>query len=163
MWGEMVKKQFTVMTVVFIIGLLIPSCSSLWNRANVGALQSDLESLFEEMDLEVSLQECNMVGSTRTGYCRFQDKDGISDGMIRGFNLIPVALENVTIAFIDAEFEAGCGSFPWILDGSSGEFHLISGRPQSLNLANGTSFEYLLLVFEDSSGEACIQVSYAYG
>jgi hypothetical protein len=83
--------------------------------------------------------------------------------MIQGLGLVSAALENATIAFIDAEFEAGCGSFPWILDGSSGMFYLISGRPQSLSLANGTSFEYLLLVFEESSGEACIQVSYAYG
>ena len=157
------RKRTTVFAILFIAGLLISSCSALWNRANVGALQADIESLFGQVDLEIPLQECNMVGSTRTGYCRFRDPDEISVRLIQRLDLAPVALENATIAFIDAEFEAGCGSFPWILDGSSGEFYLISGRPQSLSLANGVSFEYLLLVFEESSGEACIQVSYAYG
>lgn len=139
------------------------SCSALWNRANAGALQSDLQSLFEGVGIGVSLEECRMIGSTRGGFCRFQDAEGTSTAMIEAFNLLPVPLENATIPFIDTEFEAGCGSYPWILDGSSGELYLISGRPKSLVLPGGTSFEYLLLVFEGSSGEACIQVTYAYG
>jgi hypothetical protein len=152
-------------TNIILVGsmLMCTGCSSLWNRANVGALSSDVASLFEQFKLDVSLKDCSMIGSTRSGYCRFQDSNGDTASLIQAFHLVPVALENATISFIDAEFEAGCGSYPWILDGSGGELFLISGRPQSLSLANGTRFEYLLLVFEESSGEACVQVSYAYG
>jgi hypothetical protein len=143
--------------------LCITACSSLWNRANAGALQVDVATLFEQSGIQVSLRDCNMVGTTRTGYCRFRVSDGTADALIQDFNLAPVVFENATIAFIDAEFEAGCGLFPWILEGSNGQLYLISGRPQSISLPNGTSFEYLLLMFDASSGEACLQVSYAYG
>jgi hypothetical protein len=104
-----------------------------------------------------------MVGTTRTGYCLFVDHDETVEAMIEAYDLEPVALENATIAFIDAELEAGCGSFSSILEGSEGMLYLISGRPLSLRLPNGSAFEYLLLLYSASSGEACVQVSYAYG
>ncbi len=160
---EVKKRQRIAGILLSCFMLMSAGCDTLWNRANIGGLQSDLGSLLEGMDVEIVLQECSMIGSTRSGYCRFHDADGASAGLIQQLDLVSVPLENATIPFIDEEFEAGCGSYPWILDGSSGELYLISGRPQSLILANGTSFEYLLLVFEQSSGEACVQVSYAYG
>ncbi len=152
--------------LLFIMAALLPilsSCSPLWNRANVGGLRSDVETLFTQKGIEVALQECSMVGSTRTGYCRFHDTAGAIDALIQDYNLDGLAMENATVAFIDAEFEAGCGAFSWILEGGSGRLFFISGRPQSLKLPSGSSFEYLLLTFDESSGEACLQVSYSYG
>ncbi len=35
-------------------------------------------------------------------------------------------------------------------------------RPETLRLANGTAFEYLLVSFRQDLGTMCIQVSYAY-
>jgi hypothetical protein len=158
----MSRKIPTILVLAIVLPVLA-ACGSLWNRANVGGLHSDLQDLLAGMNIEVELEGCSMIGSTRSGYCRYQDETDASESIIESFQLHPVPLENATIAFIDTEFEAGCGSFPWILDGSSGELYLLSGRPQSLSLSNGTRFEYLLIVFEQSSGEACIQVSYAYG
>jgi hypothetical protein len=157
------RKGVAAWVGLSVLTLILAACGSIWSRANVGALQSDLDSLLAGVEVDVQLQECSMVGSTRSGFCRFQAKDGAATAIIEGFNLLPVNLENATIPFIDAEFEAGCGSYAWILDGSGGELHIISGRPQSLTLSSETRFEYMLLVYESSSGEACVQVSYAYG
>ena len=152
-----------VFLVLCLSAMSIVACSALWSRANVGALQTDAQTLFEQSGIQVSFQNCSMVGTTRTGFCRFFDRNGTVEEMIQAFDLEPVPFENATIAFIDAELEAGCGSFPSILEGSEGKLFLVSGRPQSLRLSNGSSFEYLLLLYSASSGEACVQVSYAYG
>ncbi len=153
----------SVLLTLPIFALILVSCGSAWNRLNAGGLERDLETLLTQAEIEVDLQGCNMIGTTRSGYCRFQDSDGDATTIIQAFHLHQVVLENATVPFIDAEFEAGCGSFPWILDGSGGAIHIISGRPDVLMLSTETSFEYLLLVYEPSSGEACLQVSYAYG
>ncbi len=39
----------------------------------------------------------------------------------------------------------------------------IAGRPKALRLPSGSAFEYLLLTFNQSTGQACVQVSYSYG
>lgn len=149
--------------VLCLLSWSVVACGSLWSRANVGQLKTDVEGLFEQVDTHVSFQSCSMLGTTRTGYCRFDIGNVTLDTIIEKFSLVPVAFENATIAFIDEEFEAGCGSFPLILEGSGGKLYLISGRPQSLRLSNGAAFEYLLLLLNPSSGEGCLQVSYAYG
>jgi hypothetical protein len=146
-----------------VLTLIVSSCSSLWNRANVNTIKGDIEALLDRNGVQVDLQNCTMVGSTRTGMCRFRHDVGAADAIIQALHLDPVLFENATVAFIDAELEAGCGSYPNILEGSGGMLYLISGRPQSLRLSNGTAFEYLLLLYNPSSGEACLQVSYAYG
>ena len=158
-----VQLNYGVLLPLSIFALFFTSCGPAWNRLNVGGLERDVESLLTQADIEVDLQGCNMIGTTRSGYCRFQDADGDAAAIIQAFNLHQVVLENATVPFIDAEFEAGCGSFPWILDGSGGAFYIISGRPEVLVLPTDTSFEYLLLMYEPSSGDACLQVSYAYG
>jgi hypothetical protein len=157
----MARRSATLVAVLMVLSL--SACSSLWSRVNVGNLQADVEALFEQTGIQVSVQNCDMVGTTRTGYCRFNDQDGLVEAIIQGFSLEPVLFENATIAFIDAELEAGCGSFPSILEGSEGKLFLVSGRPQRLRLSNGSAFEYMLLLHSNSSGEACLQVSYAYG
>ena len=152
-----------VFFVLCLLAMSMTACGLLWSRANVGALQTDVQTLFEQTGIQISFQNCDMVGTTRTGYCRFIDPNGTVEALIQTYDLEPVALENATIAFIDAELEAGCGSFPSILEGSEGVLYLISGRPLSLRLSNGSAFEYMLLLYSASSGEACLQVSYSYG
>lgn len=39
----------------------------------------------------------------------------------------------------------------------------IGARPESLALGSGGQFEYLLLIFDAETSQACVQVSYAYG
>jgi hypothetical protein len=148
---------------MLLLNLLLGACGSLWNRANVAPLEADLSSLFMRADTQPDFQICRMVGTTRTGFCRFKDDGSQIEIVIDHFNMVPIQLEHSTVAFIDAELEAGCGSFSWILEGSGGILYLVSGRPSSLRLSDTAAFEYLLLVYEASSGEACIQVSYAYG
>ena len=160
--GEFMIIRRATLVLAFIT-VTITACGSLWSRANVGALEADVQTLFEQSGIQVSLQNCSMVGSTRTGFCRFDNHGGMAEAVIKDFGLEPVLFENATIAFIDAEFEAGCGSYPSILEGSEGKLFLISGRPQSLRLPNGSAFEYMLLIYSVSSGDACLQVSYAYG
>jgi hypothetical protein len=146
-----------------LLTMTITACGSLWSRANVGALEADVQTLLDQSGIQVTLQNCNMVGTTRTGFCRFDNRGGMAEAVIKDFGLEPVLFENATIAFIDAELEAGCGSYPSILEGSEGKLFLVSGRPQSLRLPNGSAFEYMLLIYSVSSGDACLQVSYAYG
>ncbi len=157
----MLQKDFKIFSL-FIL-LLLVGCESSWNRANVSALQTDLETLLSTQGIEISLQTCSMVGTTRTGYCRFTEESHMAEDIIQAFDLSMVPLENATIAFIDEELEAGCGSIPSILEGSEGRLYLISGRPQQLRLPNGSAFEYMLLLYNASIGQACVQVSYAYG
>lgn len=157
----MVHKAFRILSLCTLITLA--GCDSAWNRANVGALEADLETLLSVQGIEIAFRNCNMVGTTRTGYCMFTDESDAVRDIIRAFDLQMVPLENATIAFVDEELEAGCGAIPSVLEGSDGVLHLISGRPQQLRLANGSSFEYMLLLYNAGIGQACIQVSYAYG
>jgi hypothetical protein len=39
----------------------------------------------------------------------------------------------------------------------------VAGRPEQLKISGGGQFEYMLLIFNASTGRSCIQVSYAYG
>jgi len=41
--------------------------------------------------------------------------------------------------------------------------YLIAGRPDQLRLAQGGQFEYLMIVFDPATYDACIQASYSYG
>jgi hypothetical protein len=48
-------------------------------------------------------------------------------------------------------------------DEESARVYESARRPETLRLANGTAFEYLLVSFRQDLGTMCIQVSYAYG
>jgi hypothetical protein len=60
------------------------------------------------------------------------------------------------------EIEQGCGSVEGFTAESSAQIYESARRPETLRLANGTAFEYLLVSFRQDLGKMCIQVSYAY-
>ena len=127
----MVKRQTG--QFLLLLSFVVSGCSSLWNRANAGPLQSDLVTLFSHHGIQVSLQDCRMIGTTRSGFCRFKDEPEAVEALITEFKLAPLMLENATVPFIDAELEAGCGSFSWLLEGSAG--HTVSGQRQTGSIA----------------------------
>lgn len=140
--------------ILWVCTLALVGCASLWSRGNRALLRSDLQALLGH---EVELRDCEMLGTTRTGYCRFEavgmDLPGIRSNL---------GLVEVDLGAPDQEAET------WLNERacpSLKEFRVYRSerRANQLKLANGTAFEYMLLFIPDNGGEACVQVSYAYG
>lgn len=147
------------------LALLVASCSPLWDRANRHALQGDVAGVLAASGETVALTDCHMVGTTRAGYCFFVAEPS-------RVQAIALSLEMGEPLEIRADLGPSLPAFlqesPCLADYSTSSFDevlafLVTGRPAQLRLADGGQFEYMLMVFESASGEACIEASYAYG
>jgi hypothetical protein len=147
------------------LALLLASCSPLWDRANRTAFQDDLAEVLARSSTAVSLSDCHMEGTTRTGYCLLAGGSSQLEAIAASLNmgdpqpLGPGEGSFLPAFLLDSPCLAYYSSFPsnQILG------YFTAGRPDQLRLADGGQFEYLLISFAPASGGACIQASYAYG
>jgi hypothetical protein len=110
--------------------------------------------------------ECRMIGTTRSGYCAFEAGEagvhavatelGLASGSVQPHDLS-------AIPPVAAEGAVGCFSPEMMERADSLPVYWIGGRPDSLRLQSGGQFEYLVLILDPDTGQACVQVSYAYG
>jgi hypothetical protein len=149
-----------------VIGLTLLACNFLWNSANRVPLESDVK---EVVDPEATAQldlNCSMIDSSRSGYCLFSSNQAQIEEIAAGLDLdyrLAFFENNETILPVVSEGRVGCldeNVFSQV-DGLS--TYYIGGRPVQLSLTSGGQFEYLLLLFNPETGQACTQVSYSYG
>jgi hypothetical protein len=107
-----------------------------------------------------------MIGSTRSGFCLGAMQLDQAEAVAQALELtatqvnldapatdLPMASEGLQGCLDPEVFPAVNGLPAW----------WISGRPAQLSLETGGQFEYLLIVLNATTGQGCVQVSYAYG
>jgi hypothetical protein len=103
-----------------------------------------------------------MVGSTRDAACSLHMSAADTASVIRTFALEridPSSEPPSNLARLVADVGPSCVAGTAKPLATFG----ISGRPNSLRLPSGSAFEYFLLTIDESTGQACVQVSYAFG
>jgi hypothetical protein len=153
------------MAAVAAIAMTTLACGSLWNLANRGSLAADVHEAIGIDQASLPLK-CQMIGSTRSGYCRGEFAEVQAEGIAArlGLNASTVDLQDAaSVPPLAYEGEVGCLDED-VLPGVNGlPVWWVDGRPPGLALASGAQFEYLFVVLDPVSGVGCIQVSYSYG
>lgn len=141
------------------------ACASLWNIANRGSLVEDVHEAIGIDQASLPLT-CQMIGSTRSGYCRGDLTEDQAQGIAArlGLNASTVDLQAAaSVPPLAYEGEVGCLEKD-VLPGVNGlPVWWVDGRPAGLSLSSGAQFEYLFVVLDPVNGVGCIQVSYSYG
>jgi len=141
------------------------ACSALWNIANRGSLAADVHEAIGTDQASLPLK-CQMIGSTRSGYCRGEFAEDRAQGIAArlGLNASTVDLQDTaSVPPLAYEGEVGCLDDDVLPAVNGLPAWWIDGRPLVLALASGAQFEYLFVVLDPVSGVGCIQVSYSYG
>ncbi len=142
--------------------LLLTGCASLWTVTNRSGLDADVRELLKTADVEPQHLDCRMVGTTRKAACSLRLSPPQTASVIRALALASIQTSSETSS-PQAGLVAHAG--PSCVADTSGPIATFGrgNRPSSVRLASGTAFEYLLLTINKSTGQACVQVSYAYG
>ncbi len=148
------------------IGLTLLACNFLWNSANRVPLKSDVNEVLDPANTSGLDLTCAMIDTTRSGYCLFMADEGKIEEIAARLELdyrVASFDKDDTIPPLVLDGKVGCldENVFGIADGLPAFY--IAGRPGQLSLAGGGQFEYLLLLFNPETGQACTQVSYAYG
>ncbi len=107
-----------------------------------------------------------MIDSARSGYCLSSSNQAQIEEIVARLDLdyrVASFENNVTIPPIVSEGEVGCLDENVFGQVDGLPAYYIGGRPDQLSLTSGGQFEYLLLLFNPETWQACTQVSYAYG
>jgi hypothetical protein len=152
-----VLRCFSALTCLLLMG-----CESLWNAVNRSALESDIRAILKPAGVVPQQLECRMVDSTRDASCSVSLTHAETDSVIRA-----LALESVpSSADVPSPLTglvAHAGPSCAVGEPISLATYGLSGRPKSLRLPSGSAFAYVLLTVNKSTGQTCLQVSYAYG
>ena len=153
-------SRFGILLLVLTAG-----CDALWNAANRGSLERGFKALAGACGVTPTVTRCRMIGTTRDAAIEFTATPDEVDSLVRGLNLKPVepgSEEEASLKRIESSspysWSAVAGSDP-----SSLVRYASGRRPRELVLKNGTAFEYLILIYDPSSGRALARLSYAYG
>ena len=155
-------RRIMVTFSLLLLCVLIAGCGLVWQSVQGAALDSDLSQVLEANGLERRELQCRMVDSTRTGFCVM---DAAEEDVALLINRLSLVLREPGGDYGNVpswEIEQGCGSVEGFTAESSAQIYESARRPETLCLANGTAFEYLLVSFRQGLGTMCIQVSYAY-
>jgi hypothetical protein len=142
--------------------LMLTGCAPLWNAVNRSGLESDVRQLLKTAAVVPQHLYCRMLDSKRDASCTLQLSPSETASVIRALALKSIhSLSDPPTSLARLNADAG----PSCVAGSASELASfgIAGRPNSLRLPSGSAFEYLLLFSNESTGQACIQVSYSYG
>ncbi len=160
--GGLVRK----ITAIYLLSLtcvLIAGCGLVWQSIQGAALDRDLTQVLEANDLEQRELQCRMVASSRTGFCVMDATEEDAAQLISRLSLVLREPGDVHGNVPSWEFEQGCGAVEGFTAEESARVYESARRLETLRLANGTAFEYLLVSFRQDLETMCIQVSYAYG
>jgi len=150
--------------VVFIV--LTAACSSLWNWGNRDALIAGMVEVLAPIEVTAGDLDCKMIGSTRSGYCLLDTTPQmvmtIATSLALDYRVANPADPHTLPPIVD-EGKVGCLSPEVFGDVRGLPAYWIAGRPEHLQISGGGQFEYMLLLFNATTGRSCIQVSYAYG
>ncbi len=151
---------------LLILAALMASCGALWNWGNQGALIAGMVDVLSPIQVTADDLECQMVGSTRTGYCLLATTPEmvmtIATSLALDYRLANPD-DPITLPPIAGEGRTGCLSSEVFGEVRGLPAYWIAGRPKQLEITGGGQFEYMLLIFNPATGQSCIQASYAYG
>jgi hypothetical protein len=155
---------------IALLVLLLPAvagCSSVWNALNRGSLEADVPEVLARALRDPPQIKCQMIGTTRSGYCTFHQEDAAALAVARAVGLQsgvvdPDGPDEIVLPFALGGM-VGCLSSEVLGPVEGQPVYWIAGRPETLSLQSGRQFEYLLLILHPDAGQACVQVSYAYG
>lgn len=149
-----------------VIGLILLACNFLWNSANRVPLESDVKEVLDPATTAQLDLKCSMIDSTRSGYCLFSSNQTQIEEIVARLDLdyrVASFENNETIPPVVSDGKVGCLDENVFGQVDGLPAYYIGGRPDQLSLASGGQFEYLLLLSNPETGQACTQVSYAYG
>jgi hypothetical protein len=153
-------------SILLILATLTASCGSLWNMANRDLLRSGMVEVLSPIAVASDDLECQMIGSTRTGYCLLATTPEMVTTIATSLALdyrVANPDDPITLPPIAGEGKLGCLSSEVFGEVRGLPAYWIAGRPEQLKIKGGGQFEYMLLLFNPATGRSCIQVSYAYG
>lgn len=142
--------------------LLLVGCGPLWNALNRSGLESDVRDILNRAAVGPQQLDCRMVGTTRDAPCSLRMTPSEAASVIRTLELerIDSASDGPTpLARVVAHADPSCLA----KTSTAAAVFAIAGRTDSLRLPSGSAFDYLLLTINASTGQTCLQVSYAYG
>jgi len=153
-------------SAIILLAVITTACSSLWNWGNRDALIGGMVEVLAPIQVVAKDLECQMIGSTRSGYCLLDTTPQMVMTIATTLQLnyrIANPADPLTLPPIVDEGKTGCLS-PDVFGEVRGlPAYWVAGRPEQLKISGGGQFEYMLLIFNASTGRSCIQVSYAYG
>ena len=155
-------RKIMVTFSLSLLCVLIAGCGLVWQSVQGAALESDLIQVLEANGLEGRELQCRMVDSSRTGFCVMAAAEEDAAQLINRLSLTLRKAGDDDGNVPSWELENGCGSVEGFTAEASARVYESARRPETLRLANGTAFEYLLVSFRQDLGTMCIQVSYAY-
>ena len=153
-------------SILLLLAALTASCSSLWNWGNRGALIGGMVEVLAPIEIAAEDLECQMIGSTRSGYCLLETTPEMVLTIATTLALdyrVANPDNPITLPPIVGEGKTGCLSSEVFGEIRGLPTYWIAGRPEQLQVSGGGQFEYMLLLFNPATGQSCIQVSYAYG
>ena len=155
-----VRNHFLVFLLFFACVVVGIDCRGSWNRANQRGLESDATSLLRTIGVQDPQPNCEMVGTTRNGYCLLDLTPREQRLVIEGLGLVRLEDANDLARFglnsggcLDSIFQEIRGTLRYA----------VSGRPESLRLSSGSAFEFLILSHCPSQTQVCLDLGYAYG
>ncbi len=158
--------RFVWLLLMPLLPLVVTGCSSAWTAFGRASLEADVAEVVSRGLAGSPEMECQMVGTTRSGFCTFEagGAGALAVATELGLNSGSVEPDDLSaIPPVAAEGAVGCFS-PEMMERADGlPAYWIGGRPESLRLQSGGQFEYLVLLLDPDTGQACVQVSYAYG
>jgi hypothetical protein len=141
------------------LSLLLLGCDAVWNAANRGTAEADLQSVLEKHQLRVEVERCRMIGSTRDAICAVRAEPEEIEQAIRALGLQPL----VPNAGLPATAPELCREAARFAAGEPVVAFGLSGRPAIFVLGHGGAFESIHLFFDPQVGRGCVRISYAYG
>ena len=152
-------------TILALSGLAA-ACGQIWSRSTALSLERDLATLLGTPGLSDSAPNCNVLGTTRTGFCVYEATEAELSSIVAQLDLLPFTLEadgSGSSVGPAEEVSAGCLDQPGFENPRRVVAFESDRRADTIRLENGVAFEYLLVFFEPVGGGICIQASYAYG
>jgi len=156
--------------------VMLAGCNVVWNILNRSSLRQDISGLALLYGVKITNPTCNMIDTSRQGYCIFLASEKEIQALAGGLKLVSVRAEaasNEAVystddnaherAMIYLEQTIKPFEIYKVADEANIRKFFIGGRPSSLHLASGRAFEYLLLYYDPTTLRACIFVCYAYG
>lgn len=156
-------KTFLLL-VLIASSVMVAGCGRTWNALNRSALEADITSLLNSCGIEGRIPEhCSMIDTTREGRCEIELTMEEVASLVEHIGLEEIDRDQPDhLALLNRLKEISLSSFDH--DGPEGpQAWVVLGRPPALKLKSGSSFEYLLIVYDPSATRASLLVSYAYG
>lgn len=169
-----------------ILSALLISLLSGCTRLSIA---SDLKGLARQNGIAISPHSCKSLNGSRTYTCLAPITSSDAIKLSQSLNMAEItqgkmlSLDDLNSHMDDAKYKTlkddkniweymywskdidktGCESNASFQDASHVSIFKSQRRDPKIQLSNGAGFEYMLLYFNPSRSEACIQVSYAYG